>query len=408
MQRFETLLEEATRKGSNGIPGAAVAVIDSKGDYIYKKVSGFSGVAEDAKPLDFDSIFFIASCTKLIASIAALQCVERGLIGLDDPLDNLLPELAQQPIIVPEDPELKSDTQPFTLRPAKNSITLRQLLTHSSGAAYDMMNPVLASWWRSQGRTPGLAPTGDILEEYLMPRLFEAGESWTYGTGLDWAGLLIGRLNKSTLGKFVEENIFKPLEIKSTTWHLLDRLDLAERLMAMSTRSSDGTLKPVTAPIFPTDPVNESGGAGLVSSIDDYKRVLADLLKDHPITLQKETADLLFAPQFPEGSAPLKSLYANGKGAIDSMVGMPESLEGLKINHGLGGLIVLEDIQTNDYYKPKGTLSWMGLPNLLWSINREKRRALFFGTQVLPWGDEKAQKLTRDFETGVWRECDGR
>jgi CubicO group peptidase (beta-lactamase class C family) len=81
--------------------------------------------------MEFDRTFFLASCTKLIAAIAALQSVERGLITLDEPVDQYLPELASQPIIDMDGSEIK-------LRPATKSITLRQLITHSSGASYGM------------------------------------------------------------------------------------------------------------------------------------------------------------------------------------------------------------------------------------------------------------------------------
>lgn len=99
------------------------------GKFIYKKTAGHNGVTEDAEPMDFDRTFFIASCTKLITAIAALQCVQHGLVTLDEPVDQYLPELASQPIVQMDGSEIK-------VRPATKSITLRQLITHSSGTTY--------------------------------------------------------------------------------------------------------------------------------------------------------------------------------------------------------------------------------------------------------------------------------
>lgn len=329
-----------------------------------------------------------------MVSIAALQAVERGLITLDDPVDKHLPELTNQPIISPK------EGSGFEFRPATKKITLRQLLTHSSGAVYDIMDPTLASWRASRGETPAFSTRQIVAEDYAYPRVFEAGEGWMYGPSIDWAGLLVERLNNKSLEEYIQENIAAPLSIMSFTFHLARSPHLAEKLMSASTRQDDGTLLDGPDPVFP-EPIGEAGGAGLYANVSDYTRVLADLLRDTPKLLKKESLDLLFSPQFAEGSQSLKDLYAKHEGTYNKMVG--GSVDGVVGNHALGGYLLLEDVNREDFYKPKGTLTWSGMPNLLWSVNREKGLALFFATQVVPFGDDEIWKVSNAFETAVWR-----
>ncbi|KAF2106996.1 beta-lactamase family protein [Lophiotrema nucula] len=394
MEQFEEAFEKAMARGSDGVPGAAVAVVNQEGNYVYQNVKGHDGVHNGATALNFDRTFFLASCTKLITSIAALQTVERDLIRLDDPLDEHLPELTTQPIIV------GGVDATFEWKQATKSITLRHLLSHSSGAVYDFMDSALTAWRQSREETPTVSQSGIVAKDYAMPRTFEAGEGWMYGTSLDWAGLLVARLNSMSLEQYVEENISIPLGMTSFTWHLSRKPHVEGNLVRMSVRGEDGKLSAGTHPPFP-EPVEEGGGAGLYANVHDYTRVLADLLKDSPILLKKTSVDMLFAPQFEEGGAGLSALYANSEMTYKPMVG--QSIDGIVINHGLGGLLVQEDIQRETYFKPKGTLTWSGLPNLLWSINRERGLALMFAVQVIPWNDKEVQSLSAQFETAVWR-----
>ncbi|KAF2004156.1 beta-lactamase class C and other penicillin binding protein [Amniculicola lignicola CBS 123094] len=395
MDKFNARLSEATVPGSDTVHAVITAVVDKDGNYIHKSHHGHNGTSPTASSTTFSQTLTLASCTKLITSITALQIVERGLITLDEPLDKHLPELSSQPIITP-----KGDDA-FNLTPSTKSITLRHLLTHTSGAAYEFMSPTLLPLWRqSRGEPPTpLSTDGIVTTSYAMPRLFEAGCGWMYGPGLDWAGLLVARLTGQTFESYIEENISQPLGITTFTYHLSLKPEVGENLVQMVTRQEDGRLEESQTPFFP-EPESEAGGANMYGNVPDYTRVLADLLKDSPVLLKKETADLLFTPQFEEGSLPLKDLYENHATSYRPMVGGEP--KGVVRNHGLGGLVVMEDIVREAYYKPKGTLTWSGMPNLLWSINREKGLALIFATQVLPFEDVKVKELWWAFENAVW------
>ncbi|KAF2807274.1 beta-lactamase/transpeptidase-like protein [Mytilinidion resinicola] len=370
------------------------------GDYIFKKAAGYLSVEEDAAPIQFNTTFSVASLTKLITTIAALQCVERGQITLDEPTDKLLPELDALPLIEPAE----DDEHPFKLKAATRKITLRHLLTHASGVCYDIMDPSVMAWRASRGEE-SMAVKPDILKAFTFPRLFEAGEGWSYGTSVDWAGFLVGRLNKTTLEEYCDENIFKPLGMDSTTWRLDKKPAVAERLMPISLRAPDGKLVPGPTNFISEKPlVDELGGSGLHTSVPDYTRVLADLLKESPALLKKETVDMMFTPQFEVGSKSHEGEFKQAGFTSRSLVGgtVHEWMRP-KLNWGLGGVVTTEEIKTDVYYKPKGTLCWSGMPNLVWAINRELGLAWVYATQILPQDDDFSLNLVKQFETEVWK-----
>ena len=221
-----------------------------------------------------------------------------------------------------------------------------------------------------------------------------------YGQGLDWASLLVCRLNGIDFEKYVEENVAEPLGIASFTWHLPRKPHVEEKLMRMSTRGPDGMLVDGADLVFPAPEVEGgSGGLGMYANVPDYVRVLADLLKDCPVLLKKETVDLLFEAQFPPDSKTLHTLDANSHMYKHMTRGVGPGY----CNYTIGGLLVIKDIEYEGYFKPQGTMTWDGKPNLHWSINRRRGLALMFATQVLPSGDAKMQTLSRVFETAAWR-----
>lgn len=346
---------------------------------------------EDAKPLEFDQTFYIASCTKLITSIAALQLVERGLVTLDEPLDKHLPELSSQPIVSQTaDGQLKYDEPTI-------SITLRHLVTHSSGATYDWLDPTMHAWRASRGETPAIVFDGDVLKGHVYPRRYEAGTSFNYSGGLDWTSLLVERLAGVSFEEYVEAHIAKPLGILSFTWHLPRKPEVAGKLARMSARKEDGELIDGPNPFAP-EPVKEAGGLGMYANVHDFTRVLADILKETPTLLKKSSIDRMFSPQL----APESSALRDFRGSSSYQCALDDSMEGVVANYGLGGLLMEQDVRRENYFRPAGTLSWSGIPNLSWGINRDRGLATFFATQVLPWADRKTWDVVARFETAVW------
>lgn len=244
----------------------------------------------------------------MLTTIAALQLVERGLITLDTDVSESLPELKHIEII-----SAGATEATFGLTPAKSRITLRHLLTHTSGLNYDAMDPLTLAWRKSRGEGP-LVFTGRVKESYATPLLFEPGQGWVYGSGIDWAGILVSKLNGGiSLGEYMEKNIFHVLGMNSSTFDIKTRPELENRLIQMNTRGTDGILNATHSPYNNAAP-EHSGGMGLVTSVADFAAVLKDLLKTSPSLLKAETVESMFQPQFSLGSVQHKGLLAQEVG----------------------------------------------------------------------------------------------
>lgn len=260
--------------------------------------------SENAKPLQTSSIMWIASCTKLMTSICALKLVEQGKLTLDDPVYTHIPELKHFKILETFDNNGKPvETQ------HKKPITLRTLLTHTSGLTYDSFHPKLLAWCAHHGRTPNTGTK--LLKRFDSPLTFEPGESWFYGPSIDYAGLLIERVSGVTLEGFMRENLWEPLGIKDMTFKLSSRPDLVERMAAMSEREAgSSTVKYMGGKQFHQDTDGSEiedclGGQGVFTSPEEYFKVVKAVLttEDDEKLLKKETLNEFFKPQLGEGSA---------------------------------------------------------------------------------------------------------
>jgi CubicO group peptidase (beta-lactamase class C family) len=355
------------------------------------------GIAADAPPLKENAVMKVASCTKLITSIAALQCVERGLIGLDDSVFDVLPELAKLEIIGSPD-----GGQTLTFEKPKKPITIRQLVTHSSGLAYDGLSPLIVAHRKNQGLTESASYpiSGTVAECYSNPLAFEPGEGWIYGPGLDWAGQLVRRLNNNiTLEQYFVENIFKPAGAPAPypTFNLSAHPSLKDNLLECATRTAEGGLESVFAP-FGDVPKDEHGGSGLALTTGHYLAVMADLLKDEDSKLlRQDTITALFTPQFLPNS-PSTTMLLQWSLIFAPMTGGEVGMDG--VNYGLGGLVLTKGAPAVNI--PEGTLMWGGYTNPVWQINRNKGVAGWIGVQQLPPSDPQFVALGNVFWKEFW------
>jgi CubicO group peptidase (beta-lactamase class C family) len=311
---------------------------------------------------------------------------------LDKPVYTILPELATLPIISETGVERN-----LTYKDQSNEITLRQLLTHTSGLAYDFSSPLLMAW-RASRNEASQSFSGRVVDAMNTPLIFNPRDGWAYGTGVDWAGVIVERVSGTRLDDYFEKNINMPLGMTLTTFHLESKSEVRERLVDLSVRSN-GVLKHMDT--FFADPVVEaSGGAGLYSSGPDFVAVLADLLRDDPVLLRKDTVDLMFTPQLAEDSLACQDLYSDASSHQHFLGG---SSRDLKINFGLGGLLLMEEVKNHRLKKPKGTMTWGGATNLTWSINRGIGVALLYASSVWPPLDEPGLGVAEAFETAIWR-----
>jgi CubicO group peptidase (beta-lactamase class C family) len=208
---------------------------------------------ETAKPIELNTVMWIASCTKVMTSICALQLVERGLVALDDPVYKHIPELQSLTIIKSIDAATGAPIEEKQSVP----MTLRHLLTHTSGLAYDAIHPKLHAWLAYHKRQP--STSSKLLERFGgYPLIAEPGESWSYGPSIDFVGLLIERISGQTLEAYMHANLWEPLGIKDMTFFpTSSRPDLKARLADMSMRNAEGKVQYVDAPM----PYQDSEGA---------------------------------------------------------------------------------------------------------------------------------------------------
>jgi CubicO group peptidase (beta-lactamase class C family) len=318
MADFETLIQDAV--AVQEIPGCALVATDrdgttpalsvlhlitySAGSFKYSKAFGTTSMKEgNAKPFDLNTIMWVASCTKLMTSVCAMQLVEQGLVSLDEPIYKHIPELEALTIVKGfEDGTGKPIEEKHT-----TPMTLRHLLTHTSGLTYDAMHPTLLQWHAYHKRRPN--GSGKLLERYSAPLVAEPGESWAYGPSTDYAGLVVERISGKTLEEYMQANLWGPLGIKDVTFHLSKRPDLKERMADMSIRNEEGKVRFTDSNLPYLDGeqneiVDCLGGQGCFTSAGEYIKVLQAVLTmdvDEKI-LKKATVEEFFKPQLGEGS----------------------------------------------------------------------------------------------------------
>ena len=386
-------MEEAFRASvhSHTIPGVVLLASSRDGKFQYSNSFGNLSIADaNSAPISADSSMWIASCTKLLTTIAALQCVERGLLGLNADVSPILPELRDPDILTGFD----ARGQPTYVK-AQNQITLRQLLTHSSGLAYDMFNPTIQQWRASQGQP--IAPGTTIRERYLGPLLYEPGTGWEYSPAIDFVGLMVERVSGAgNLQAYMEREIWSPLRITEMTFFPQGRDDLKARMPAMSLRDK-ASGKAVPRPrVVQEPPTDAMGGGGIYATPAEYMKVLHAVLKNDGTLLKRETVEDMFRPQL-SGQSRAALLKVMSFPDVNGMTGgLPE---GTKRDWGFGGLLIMQDLEG---WRSKGTMTWGGMPNLTWWIDRKVGICGLYASQILPPGDPKSVEMSALFEKTMY------
>lgn len=363
-----------------------------EGSFQYHYSTGYQNYGKDDSPIQEDAVLMLASQTKLLTSIAALQVVEQGFIGLDDDVSKHVPEMKQYGILEGFDEDDKPKFKDVT-----KTITLRHLLTHSAGLAIPLIAPDVVKYLQQKGQwQKGQENAPTILQRFDAPMIYEPGESWMYSTGLDWTGVLIHRLTGLDLEGWMKKHTFPPLGIKGITFWPSKDPTLKDKIPVLTVRGGDGKLVENTADHLNTHSTDCFGGHGAYAQLGDYIKVLHSLLANDSKLLQPATVDAMFTPQLGEGSA------AGLNGFVQAFSAMlpGEVAEGIPAQHGLGGALWMEDDAGR---RRKGTMQWGGLVNPFWAIDREAGIALTFGTQVLPPGDPGCKEMTGIFERAVYK-----
>jgi CubicO group peptidase (beta-lactamase class C family) len=370
------------------LPGF-VAMASHRGETVFCGAYGQRG-PDHGEAMATDQVFFIASMTKAVTTVAALQLVEQGLVDLDQDLGSLIPALAAPKVLEGFDAKGAA-----ILRPAKGPISLRQLLSHTSGLGYDMWNADLGRYVQDQG-IPGM---GSGLKAALnLPLAFDPGTAWEYGIGLDWAGQVIEVVSGKALDVYVRDHITGPLGMTDTAF--LPNEAMTARLAGMAARTPDGDLKPLSLPVNPGSEF-WSGGGGLYSTASDYLRFLQMILDGGTAASGAQIltqSSLSLLSQNHKGDVPLRRL-----GSV-----MPFLTHDLDVGAALGleapgwGLGLAINPTTGPNGRSPGSLAWAGLANTYYWADPERQVAGVFMSQLLPFADPKVLAVFAGFERGVY------
>lgn len=351
------------------IPGAAVLIVKD-GHVVINKAYGVRDLGSKA-PLRPDDLFRLASQTKAVTSLAVMMLWEEGRFGLDDPIGRYLPEFRTHAVLTKFNPADSS----WEARPTPRRITIRQLLTHTSGLDYAQIGSEdMRAIYAKAGVTAGIDDRGTLAQKMkvlgTLPLKAEPGERFIYSLSIDVLGRLVEVVSGQPLDQFFRTRIFAPLGMTDTDFALPP--DRAARLVALH-EERDGSLAVARArslggdPDWPTRRVTYfSGGSGLSGTTRDYARFLQLFLNggalDGTRLLSRKTVEMMLTNQ----------------------------IGALQPNFGLGFAVETEQ---NDSRSPLtvGSFSWGGAFNTTyWADRKEQLIALIYtnvANSTLPLGD---------------------
>ncbi|MET0153481.1 MAG: serine hydrolase domain-containing protein [Candidatus Binatia bacterium] len=381
-QAIDAVLRQAAAAGE--VPGVVAVAANDRGVF-YEGAFGTRELGRDAA-MTPDTVGYIASMTKALTAAAAMQLVERGRLTLDGPAADIAPELSRTKVLEGFDPTGKP-----RLRAPRRPITLRRLLTHTSGFGYEIWNADIIRYQQATG-TPSIFTSENAA--LAAPLVCDPGERWVYGISIDWAGKMVEAASGKKLGLFLEENLFAPLGMKSTSFLLSS--SQRSRLASLHTRKADGSL--ATFPFeFNQHPEFEQGGGGLYGSMQDYLRFTQMMLhggtfNGHRV-LAPETVRTMSQNQMDDID------FVELKTAMPDYSNDADFYPGMKQKWGLSFLINTE--RTREGRSP-GSLSWAGLSNCYFWIDQTRNVTGALMTQIFPFFDRRAVDLFRAFEAAVY------
>jgi methyl acetate hydrolase len=383
LEKIDTLLSQAVK--SRAMPGVVATAATDKG-ILYEGAFGKRELGKDA-PMTRDTVVWIASMTKAITATSAMQLVEKGVLNLDRPARDVVPELGQAKVLEGFDaagkPRLRAPVRP---------ITLRHLLTHTAGFAYEIWAPAVAQYQTVTG-TPGITTCTNAA--LTTPLMFDPGDRWEYGINIDWAGKMVETASGVKLDQYFRENIFGPLGMKDTSFKLSP--SQRARLASVHQRGEDGALTPIEFEL-PQDPEFLMGGGGLYGTAADYltfaRMIMQGGALDGPQVLKPDTVALMAQNNI--GNLDVGVFRT----VVPSLSNDVELFPGMTKKWGLSFLINTAQAPTG---RSAGSLAWAGLANTYFWIDRTRHVCGVFLSQVLPFYDHTAIDLLGKFETEVYR-----
>jgi CubicO group peptidase (beta-lactamase class C family) len=325
-----------------------------------------------------DTIFNMASMTKPVTSVAIMMLVDEGKLRLDDEVAKYLPKY-KNPLVISKFNDADGS---YETRPAKRPITIRHLLTHTSGIGYGFASPTLT---KIMQRT--------MQSEMDVPLLFEPGESWAYGASTRVLGNVVEVISGQKIDAFLESRILRPLGMVDTSY--LVPPAKYPRVVAVNARGADGAL--VERPMPATLTANVAGDGGLYGTASDYGLFLRMLLnrgklgdtrilseKSAKTMFENHTGRVVVQPQ--ESAIPaLSRNFPLGAG---------------KDRWGLGFQLAAEKTPNR---RAPGSGTWAGIFNTHFFIDPDTEVGVIVMMQTLPFYDEAAMKVYTGVEEAVYR-----
>lgn len=383
-------IDETLRKTSDAkeIPGV-VAIAASGNDVLYQ---GAFGKRDLSKPdaMTLDSVFWIASMTKAVTAAGAMQLVEQGKLSLDAPIGEVLPDLAAPQVL-----EGFDESGEPKLRPASKPITLRHLMTHTAGFAYNIWNGDCAQYLEKTG-TPNIFSCQNVALK--TPIMSDPGTRWEYGINIDFVGKAVEAASGKRLDAYLRDHMFGPLGMNDTAFKITD--DMRQRLVATHARGEDGSLAPIPFEIE-QNPEFHMGGGGLYGTAGDYIKFAQmilnkgrgngnQVLKPETVALmgQNHIGDLTISKM-----TTVAPMYTNDVDLFPDIVkkwGLSFLINNAKTPEG----------------RSAGSLAWAGLANTYFWIDPARDVCGVILMQVLPFVDAKCLEAFAGFERGVYAGLD--
>ena len=370
------------------IPGV-VAMAATSNEVTYQGAFGKRDLSKD-DAMTADSVFWIASMTKAITAAGAMQLVEQGKLSLEAPIGKVLPDLAAPQVL--EGFDSKGEPK---LRPAKNPITLRHLMTHTAGFCYDLWNGDMVKYMEKTA-TPGIISCQNAALK--TPLATDPGTRWEYGINIDFVGKAIEAVSGKRLDAYLRDHLFTPLGMTDTGFKIGDAQ--RQRLVGMHARGPDGSLAPMPFELE-QNPEFHMGGGGLYSTAGDYIKFAQMILNKG-----RGNGNQVLKP---ETVATMGQNHIGDLNMTKMISALPVFTNDVDLYPDMAkkwGLSFLINTAKTPEGRSPGSLAWAGLANTYFWIDPARDVTGVILMQVLPFADNKCLEAFAGFERGVYAGLD--
>jgi len=373
---LSSFFAESVARGD--VPGVVALVVD-RDKVLYHEAFGKMNVAKSV-PMAKDTIFRIASMTKAVTSVGVMQLVEQGKLGLDDDVSKYLPRLKSPQVFSKVDEQTGS----YQTQPAKRPITIRQLLTHTSGIGYSWSDHGLAIAQKKIGAT----------NDSELPLVNEPGAQWTYGASTRVLGEVIEKITGARIDAYLETHIFVPLGMRDTSYTVPP--EKYSRVVTVHQKANNA----ITETQNPTPiPATIRGDGGLFSTASDYSRFVQMILNRGQLGGVRILKESTVAEMSKNQTGSVKVRL---QPTADLLRSKPYPLGAGEDVWGLGFQIAAPKAPNPSMRSP-GSLSWAGINNTYYWIDPQKQMGAVILMQMLPFYDEAALRVLNGFEERVYR-----